>query len=78
MTGMELTNQPFTLRRRDMIRDVSLSVGKGEFIGLIGPNGAGKTTLMRAALGLIAFLGNSSLADMLLVVRARAVAWMPQ
>lgn len=78
MTVMELTNLSVTLRRRDVIRDVSLSVGKGEFIGLIGPNGAGKTTLMRAALGLIPFVGNSSLAEMPLAERARAVAWMPQ
>ena len=41
MTVMELTNLSVTLRRRDVIRDVSLSVGKGEFIGLIGPNVSG-------------------------------------
>jgi branched-chain amino acid transport system ATP-binding protein len=31
----------------------SLTVGKGEMVGLIGPNGAGKTTLLRAIAGLI-------------------------
>lgn len=34
------------------VRDVSLSVGKGELFGLIGPNGAGKTTLFNIITGL--------------------------
>ena len=34
------------------VKDVSLCIHQGEFIGLIGPNGAGKTTLLRALLGL--------------------------
>lgn len=32
--------------------DVSLSVGKGEFICFLGPSGCGKTTLLRAVAGL--------------------------
>jgi branched-chain amino acid transport system ATP-binding protein len=33
--------------------DVSLHVGKGEFVALVGPNGAGKTTTLRTIAGLI-------------------------
>ena len=33
------------------LRDVSLSVSKGEVLGLIGPNGAGKTTLVNTVTG---------------------------
>lgn len=44
-----------TLRRDEFwaIRDVSLSLGPGETLGLIGHNGAGKTTLLRLMSGLI-------------------------
>ena len=36
------------------VRDVDLTVGAGELVGLIGPNGAGKTTTLNAIAGLIA------------------------
>jgi len=36
------------------LKDISLSINAGEFIGVIGPNGSGKTTLCRAVLGLMA------------------------
>jgi zinc/manganese transport system ATP-binding protein len=38
---------------RQVLDDVTFSLGKGEFTGIIGPNGAGKTTLLRVILGLL-------------------------
>ncbi len=35
------------------LKDVSLSVGKGEIFGLLGPNGAGKTTLLNMMIRLL-------------------------
>ncbi len=35
------------------LRDISLSVRKGEFVGIIGPTGAGKTTLCLALNGIV-------------------------
>lgn len=34
------------------LEGISLSIGKGEFIGIIGQNGAGKSTLCQAIIGL--------------------------
>jgi len=36
------------------VKDLNLSVHKGEIMGFLGPNGAGKTTTIRACLALIA------------------------
>jgi branched-chain amino acid transport system ATP-binding protein len=38
--------------RVDILREVSIAVPDGAFIGLLGPNGAGKTTLLRSISGL--------------------------
>ena len=37
----------------DVLEDVSLSVGPGEFVGLAGRSGSGKTTFIRIAAGLL-------------------------
>ena len=37
----------------NILQDVSLGIGEGEFVGIIGPNGAGKTTLLKLMLGLL-------------------------
>ena len=38
-----------------VIRNVNLTVKKGEFIAIIGPNGAGKTTLLETINGLLTY-----------------------
>jgi len=42
-----------TFGRTVAVKDISLSVGKGEIFGLIGPDGAGKTTLLRMVVSLL-------------------------
>ena len=46
------------------LKDITLEIAEGEFIGIIGPNGSGKTTLCKAVLGLMRPLeGNLQIFD---------------
>ncbi|MBA6348905.1 MULTISPECIES: ABC transporter ATP-binding protein [unclassified Colwellia] len=44
--------------KKHVVSDVSLSIHKGQIVGLVGPNGAGKTTCLQSMLGLIDFEGD--------------------
>lgn len=46
--------------RKEIIRNASFTISRGEIVGLIGPNGAGKTTIMKTLLGLTKFIGQIS------------------
>lgn len=56
--GIEVINTTkqynvFALEKIDALRDVSLSIRKGEYVGLLGMNGSGKSTLARLLNGLL-------------------------
>ncbi len=42
-----------TFKSRQVVKDVSFTLQKGEVVGLLGPNGAGKTTSFYMVVGLI-------------------------
>jgi branched-chain amino acid transport system ATP-binding protein len=50
---LEVKNVSSGYFRKQVLREVSISVGQGEVVGLIGHNGAGKTTALRTILGLV-------------------------
>ncbi len=55
VAAARLEVQGVALRRggREVLRGVSLEVGRGEIFGLLGPNGAGKSTLFAILAGLL-------------------------
>jgi zinc/manganese transport system ATP-binding protein len=53
LNAIELEDVTLAFGGRTILRDISLAVRQGEFVGVLGPNGAGKTTLLKALLGLI-------------------------
>ncbi|KCZ91390.1 MULTISPECIES: LPS export ABC transporter ATP-binding protein [Hyphomonas] len=51
--GLVVKNIAKAFGKRQVVRDVSLSLQRGEVVGLLGPNGAGKTTCFYMIMGLI-------------------------
>jgi lipopolysaccharide export system ATP-binding protein len=71
--------------RRPVVREVNLSVKRGEAMGLLGPNGAGKTTVFYMITGLIAAdqgtisLDGTDITTLPMYQRARlGIGYLPQ
>lgn len=74
-----------TYRGRQVVRDFTLAVRRGEIIGLLGPNGAGKTTSFNMIVGLVrpdagrVFLDSNDITAMPMYQRARlGISYLPQ
>jgi lipopolysaccharide export system ATP-binding protein len=72
-------------RRREVVRNVSLDVSRGEVVGLLGPNGAGKTTSFYMIVGLVPvdgghiFLNGTEITNLPVHARARlGLGYLPQ
>lgn len=70
--------------KETIIKDISLEIKKGDFMGIIGPNGSGKTTLLRLmSRVLVPQKGNITLQDKNIVCMdlkefAQKVSFVPQ
>ena len=58
---LELRDVVWSAGYRKIIKNVSIRVEPGEFLGLIGPNGSGKTSLMSVLSGVRAPAGGRAM-----------------
>ncbi len=83
--GLRVLNLRKSYRKRPVIRDVSLELGRGEVVALLGPNGCGKTTCFYSIAGLVIPEGGHVMLDgrdvttMPMYRRARlGIGYLPQ
>ena len=62
-TGLQVRNLRKSYKKRPVIRDVTLSLARGEVVALLGPNGSGKTTCFYSIAGLVTPEGGQVLID---------------
>lgn len=62
-TGLRIVNLRKSYRKRPVIRDVSITLGRGEVVALLGPNGSGKTTCFYSIAGLVTPEGGHVIID---------------
>jgi phospholipid/cholesterol/gamma-HCH transport system ATP-binding protein len=56
---VQVTNLVVRLGGRDILRDLSLDVYRGEILGIVGGSGSGKSVLLRTIIGLLPKLSGS-------------------
>lgn len=61
--GLRVVNLRKSYRKRPVIRDVSIELGRGEVVALLGPNGSGKTTCFYSIAGLVQPEGGQVIID---------------
>jgi ABC-2 type transport system ATP-binding protein len=67
--------------RVEALKNLSLSVGRGEVFGFLGPNGAGKSTTIKCLLGLLSMTsGNARIMDVDIshVESRRLIGYLPE
>jgi iron complex transport system ATP-binding protein len=81
---IETRSVSYAAGEKQIIDGVSISVKRGEFVGLVGPNGAGKTTLLRLLIGVLPpsggeiLLEDRRLQEIRVRERARKMAYLSQ
>lgn len=50
---IKVENLTVDFYKKNIIKDISFTIGKGDFMYLLGPNGGGKSTLVKTLLGIV-------------------------
>jgi len=53
MDYLEIKDIYFSYQSREVLKNINISINKGESITIFGPNGSGKTTLLKIILGIL-------------------------
>ncbi|MCP5207496.1 MAG: LPS export ABC transporter ATP-binding protein [Hahellaceae bacterium] len=85
MKNLTALNLAKSYKKRQVVKDVSISVKSGEIVGLLGPNGAGKTTCFYMIVGLVEadkgriLIDNEDITSLPMHGRARkGIGYLPQ
>lgn len=60
---VKIENLTITIEKKDVIKNVNLSVKKGSIVAIVGESGCGKTTLLKSLYGKNKFSGNITVSD---------------
>ena len=85
MALLEARNLAKSYKKRQVVKDVSISVESGQAVGLLGPNGAGKTTCFYMIVGMVAndaggiFIDGNDITNNAMHTRAqKGIGYLPQ
>lgn len=81
---MSVKNISFSYGNRRVLKEISFTAERGEFLSVLGPNGVGKSTLFRCMLGLLppstgdTYIDDKPISEMSAPQLARYIAYIPQ